>query len=79
MVARGGGAWGRDGLGVWGQQCKLLGREWINKVLLYSTGAYIQYSVINHNGKEYEKECTYMGRYIYIAESLCYIAEMNTL
>ena len=31
--------------------------EWINKVLLYSTGNYIQYPVINHNGKEYEKEC----------------------
>ena len=27
--------------------------EWINKVLLYSIGNYIQYSVINHNGKEY--------------------------
>ena len=32
-------------------------REWINnKVLLYSTGNYIQYPGINHNGKEYEKE-----------------------
>ena len=35
--------------------------EWINnKVLLYSTGNYIQYSVINHNGKENEKECVYI-------------------
>ena len=34
---------------------------WINnKVLLYSTGNYIQYPVINHNGKEYEKEYIYM-------------------
>ena len=24
--------------------------------LLYSTGNYIQYLVINHNGKEYERE-----------------------
>ena len=24
-----------------------------NKVLLYSTGNYIQYPVVNHNGKEY--------------------------
>ena len=41
--------------------CKLLHIEWINnKVLLYSTGHYIQYPVINHNGKEYEKECMYM-------------------
>ena len=34
-------------------RCKLLHIEWINnKVLLYSTGNYIQYPVINHNGKE---------------------------
>ena len=39
-------------------RCKLLYIEWINsKVLLYSTGNYTQYPVINHNGKEYEKEC----------------------
>ena len=30
--------------------------EWINnKVLLYSTGNYIQYPMINHNGNGYEK------------------------
>ena len=35
--------------------------EWINnKVLLYITGNYTQYHVINHNVKEYEKECIYM-------------------
>ena len=35
---------------------KLLYIGWINhKVLLYSTGNCIQYTVINHNGKEYEK------------------------
>ena len=39
-------------------RCKLLYIGWINnKVLLYSAGNYIQYLVINHNGKEYEKEC----------------------
>ena len=33
---------------------ELLYREWINnKVLLHGTGNYIQYSIINHNGKEY--------------------------
>ena len=38
-------------------RCKLLYIGWINnKVLLYSTVNYIQYLVINHNGKEYEKE-----------------------
>ena len=42
-------------------RCKLLYTEWINnKVLLHSTGNYIQYSVINHNGKEYEKGYIYM-------------------
>ena len=46
-------------------RCKLLYIEWItNKVLLYSTENYIQYPVINHNGKEYEKE--YICIYIYI-------------
>ena len=39
-------------------RCKLLYIGWINNnVLLYSTENYIQYPVINHNGKEYEKEC----------------------
>ena len=37
-------------------RCKLLLLEWINnKVLMYNTGYYIQYLVINHNGKEYKK------------------------
>ena len=55
-------------------RCKLLYIDWINnKVLLYSTGNYSQYSVINHNGKEYEKE------YVYITESLCCKAEINTI
>ena len=32
--------------------------EWINsKVLLYNTGKYVQYRVINHNGKEYICVC----------------------
>ena len=29
----------------------------------YNTGNYIQYLVINHNGKEYEKECIYIYMY----------------
>ena len=38
-------------------RCKLVYIEWINNnILLYSTGNYIQYPVINHNGKEYEKQ-----------------------
>ena len=61
MVAKGeGGGGGKDWeFGV--SRCKLLYREWINnKVLLYSTGNYIQNPVINHNGKEYEKEYIYV-------------------
>ena len=37
-------------------RCKPLFIGWINnKLLLYSTGGYIQYPVINYNGKEYFK------------------------
>ena len=43
--------------------------EKINKLLLYSTGNYIQYLVISYNGK------TYKSMYIYITESLCCITE----
>ena len=58
--------WGAYGLGVGlvdSNQCT----EWINnRVLPYSTGNHIWYPVVNHNGKEYEKE------------SLCFKAEINT-
>ena len=44
-------------------RCKLLYIDWIkNKVLLSSTEYCIEYPLINHNGKEYEKEC--IGRYV---------------
>ena len=43
---------------------KLLYIEWINKVLLYSTGKCVQHLVINHNGKEYEKECVYICMHV---------------
>ena len=46
---------GERWLRVWDQQCKILYIGWTNnKVLLYSTGNYIQYAVINQNGKEYD-------------------------
>ena len=48
-------------------RCKQLYIEWINnKFLLYRTGNYIQYPVINYNGKEYEKEYIYIYIYTYI-------------
>ena len=37
---------------------------------MYSTENSIQYTVINHNGKEYE--------YICATESLCYTVEIST-
>ena len=40
-------------------RCKWLYIGWINKVLLYSTEKYIQYPVINNDGKEHEKEYMY--------------------
>ena len=48
-------------------RCKLLYIERINnKVLLHSTENYIQYPVINHNGKEYkEKRILYIHIYVY--------------
>ena len=56
-------------------RCKFLHIEWINnKVLLYSTENYIQYPVINHNGKNILKK----NVYICITESLHYTAEINT-
>ena len=42
----------QEGLGVWVNRCKLLHLECINnKVLLYSTGNYIQSPRIDHDGK----------------------------
>ena len=40
-----------EGVGV--GRCRLLYVEWINKVLLYSTDNYVQYPMINQNGKDY--------------------------
>ena len=75
MVAEGEAGGGRTGWEFGVSRCKLLCIEWIdNKVLLYSTGNYIQYPGINHNGKEYEKEYEKES----ITESLCCVAEINT-
>ena len=44
-----------------------------NKVWLYSTGNYIQYPMINHNGKEYlKKECVCVYIYMYNWITLLY-------
>ena len=51
---------------------KLLYKEWINKILLYSTGNYIQYPIINQTGKEYDKEWIYIYTHIYNWITLLY-------
>ena len=74
VVAKGvGGGRGLDWeFGI--SRCKLVYIGWINnKVLLNSTGNYIQYPVINHNGKEYEKRMS-----LCITESLRCTAEIGT-
>ena len=61
VVAKGEGVGGGMEWEFGVSRCKLLYVGWINnKVLLYSTENYIQYSVIDHNGEEYEKEHIYM-------------------
>ena len=57
MGAKGKKGWGGKDWEFGISRSKLLYIEWINnEALLYSTGNYIQYPVINHNGKECEKE-----------------------
>ena len=79
-----GGVWGKKDWDSGISRCKPvyiewvpLGIEWVNaKVLPQSTGNSMQCPVINHHGKEYEK--VYICMYIYIYESLCYMAEIST-
>ena len=86
MVAKGKGVRGGMEWEVGVSRCELLYIEWINnKVLPYSIANYIQYPMINHNGKGYKKRtCVYIYIYIYIyicvciTESLCYTAVINT-
>ena len=50
-----------------------------DKILLHSTGDYIQYPGINHNGKGYKKYTNIKKNvFICITESLCCIAEIGT-
>ena len=57
-------------------RCKLFYIEWINnKVPQYSTENYIQYPMLNHNGKEYIKK---KNVYICVTESLGCTAVINT-
>ena len=51
-------------------------KQTTNENLLYSTGNYIQYLIINYNGKESKK---YRYTYVCITESLCCTPETNTI
>ena len=71
MVAKGEGGGGGKGWEFGISRFKLLYIGWINnKVLLYSTGNYIQYPMLNHNGKNMKKN-------ICLTESLCCTAEIK--
>ena len=61
--------WGGKTLGGITRYALLYIQEINNKDLLYSTGNYIRYLVINYKEKEY----------MYITESLCCLHEINTV
>ena len=62
VVAKGEGVGGGVEWEFGVSRCELVYTGWINnKVLLCSTGHYIQSPGINHNGKVYKKECIYMS------------------
>ena len=73
MIAKGGGVEARTEQES-GTRCKLIYRMDRQPGLMYSTGTNIQYPMINHNGKEYEKKKVYI-----ITESLCCTAIINTM
>ena len=55
-------------------RCKLLFLGWINnKVLMYSTGTYIQHPMRSHNGKK-----TFKNVCMCVTESLCWTEEIGT-
>ena len=64
---------GKGWIGSGISRCKLVYIEWVNKVLPYSTGNYIHYPLIKHNGKNMKKNV-----YICITESLWSTAVINT-
>ena len=70
-----GGDWGRDGLGYWVQDIKaIIYRMDKQKApTIWHRNLYSIYYV-NYNGKEYFKDCIY----IFVTESLCCTAEINT-
>ena len=73
MVAKAEGAGGGTQWEVGVGRCKPVSMEGLNnEVLLCSSEDCIHCPLINHNGKEYLKKC------VYVTESLCCTAEINT-
>ena len=72
VVAKREEEWRRNGLGIWGSQMQTITYRMDKQqgLTLYSTGNYIL--VINQNGKGYLKE------HIYVYESFCCTAEIDT-
>ena len=81
MVAKGEGGGGGKNWECGISRCKLLHIEWINnKVLLYRTENYIQYTVINHNEKE--KQCLlnekFIDTYVFNKSWPCHLLAMSS-
>ena len=55
VVASGRGHGGEKDWECGMSRCKLICIGWINKILLYSMGNYVQCPVISYNEKEYNK------------------------
>ena len=58
---------------------KLLYTEGINNTVLHSTENYMQCSMINHNGKEYNEECIHVHNSITLLYSRNYHNIVNQL
>ena len=71
---QGEGGEGEETVGVWDQKQTIIFRMDKHKFLLCSTESYIQYPMINHNGKYMKKNIYSLNIYIYKTyktKSLC--------
>ena len=58
--------WGRDGLGVWEQQMQTIIYRLDKQGPTVQDRELYQCLVVNHDGKDYEKECVYIYMYIHV-------------
>ena len=64
-----------EGVGVWGWQMQTIIYRQISKVLLYSTGNYAQFSVINHSRERIWKK---KKNYVYVQQNLVAVQQELT-